>query len=140
MDVRIAMGIGDFVVVNFGKPIVRGNGSGVRKNQAADRIGYRRIFLDAPVGSFYVAVHDFFVIEQGGFHVANFFAFTAVKDVGLRNVFVTRALQNAFHAVLHIFDRDFAVFNFFVKIGGNLQRQKVDRVVGVFFIFRLKGF
>ena len=77
---------GDFLVVHFGKPVVRRDRAAVGEDQTADGIGDGGVFLDAPVEISEVAVHELFIVEQGLFGVAHFFALLAVEDVGLGNV------------------------------------------------------
>jgi hypothetical protein len=49
VHVGVAVGIGDFLVVDLAEPVVGRDGAGVGKDQAADRIGDGGVLLDPPV-------------------------------------------------------------------------------------------
>ena len=56
MDVCVSVCVADFVVVNLGKPVVSGNGTGVRKDKTADRIGNCGVLFYAPVIDFNIVI------------------------------------------------------------------------------------
>ena len=65
MDIRVAVCVGNFIIVDFGKPVISRDRAGVGKNQAAYGIGDSGIFFYAPIGDFYIIVYDFLVIQNG---------------------------------------------------------------------------
>ena len=121
MNIGIAVRVGDFIIVNFGEPVVCRNRSGVGKDQSADGIGDCGVFLDAPVADFQVVVHRCLVIKRGGRDGAEFFTLAAVQNISLGNVGVTRLYKHRFHAVLNIFDGDQPLFDLGLEIRRDFQ-------------------
>ena len=112
MDIGIAVSVGDLVVIDFRKPVVGGDGTGVGKDKTAHGIGHSGVFFHTPVVDFQIVVNSLFEVEDGGFGIAHFFALTAVKDVSFGDIAVTGLSQNVFHTVLNIFDSHKTFFDF----------------------------
>ena len=72
MQVAVAVGVADLLVVDLAEPVVCGDGAGVRKDKAADRISDGRVFLDAPVKNVYIAVDGLFIVKVGVFILRSF--------------------------------------------------------------------
>ena len=135
MNIGIAVRVGDFIIVNFGEPVVCRNRSGVGKDQSADGIGDCGVFLDAPVADFQVVVHRCLVIKRGGRDGAEFFTLAAVQNISLGNVGVTRLYKHRFHAVLNIFDGDQPLFDLGLEIRRDFQCEEInDGGVILFFL------
>ena len=73
MNIRIAVCVGNFFVINLGQPVIGCYRTGVMQNQTAYGIGNRRVFFYSPVQFIYITVYDFFVIKECRLHVADFF-------------------------------------------------------------------
>jgi len=140
MDVRVAVGVRDLLVIDLAEPVVGRDGAGIGQDQPAHGVGDRAVLLDPPVRHVDVAVDDVAVVQIGGLHQAQFFPLLAVEDVGLGHVGIPGPGQHAFDAVLNVFDGDQAVLDLCLKVGGHLQRQEIDHVVGRFLLHRVKGF
>ena len=82
--------IGNFLIVNLGQPVVSGYRARVAQNKTADRISNGRVFFYAPVGRFYIAVYQFFVVYNRGLDIAEFFTIFTIQNVAFRNVVITR--------------------------------------------------
>ena len=65
MNVCVAVGVGDFVIIDFREPVVGGDRSGVGKNQSADGLGDGGVFFYAPVIDFNIVINGFFEVEDG---------------------------------------------------------------------------
>src|SRR5699024_10343543 len=126
VDLRVAVGVGDLLVVDLGEPVVGGDGPGVGENEAAHRVGDGGVLLYPPVVDLQVVVHQLLVVEQGGVDVAHLLPLFAVEDVGLGHVGVARLGQDLFHAVLDVLHGDAAVPDLGLKICGHPQGQQVD--------------
>ena len=129
MQVAVAVGIGDFLVIHLAEPVIGGDGAGVGEDQAAHGIGDGGVFLHAPVLNVQVLVHCLLVIQIGGLGVAQLFPLLAVQDVGLGHGLVAAPGEHSLHAVLHVLHRDFSVLDLGQEIRGDLQGQKVDHAV-----------
>ena len=129
MELRVAMGIGNLLIINLAEPIIRSDGAGIGENQAADGIGHGRILLDAPVCNVQVAVHQALVVQNGGAHSAELLPVLAVKDISLGNLGIARPLQNRFHAILNGLDADLVVDDLGRIIRRHLQGQQVDDIL-----------
>ena len=138
MEVTALVRLGNFVIVNFRKPIVCGDGARVRKDQTTDRVGHGGVFLYAPVGNFYVAVNQFLVVKDGGLHVTKLFALSSVKNVRFCHIGIACLDQNAFHAVLNVFHGDFAVNDLRFEIGCYLKREQVNDRGMILFVLCFK--
>ena len=140
VDFRVAVRVRHFLVVNFRKPVVGGDGAAVGEDEPAYRIGHGRILLHAPVGRLYIAVHERLVVEHGRVHVADFLALLAVEDVAFRHVRIPRLGEHRLHAVLNVLDGDFPLFNLRLKIRSHLQREHVDDARVVLLLHRVERF
>ena len=49
VDVCVSVSRTDFVVIDFGKPVVSCDSTGVRKDKTAYRVCYCGVFLNSPV-------------------------------------------------------------------------------------------
>ena len=138
MDVQVAVfvRVGDLVVVDLTEPVVGRDRAGVGEDQTADGVGDGGVLLDAPVLLLDIAVHQLLIVEQGGLHVAQLFALTAVKDVCLRNVVIAGADKDGLDAVLNVLDGDLAVFDLRLEIRRDLQREEVDHAVVILLLLR----
>ena len=65
MDIRIPVGIGNLIIVNFGKPVIGRDCPGVAENEAAQGIGHRGILLYPPVLRFQILVNQGLVVKEG---------------------------------------------------------------------------
>ncbi len=138
MDVRVAVRVCDFFVVDFAQPVVCGDRAAVAQDQTADRIRDRRVFFDAPVGDFDVAVDQIFVVENGRFHITDFFALLAVQNVRFRNVRVAGLAQYGFDAVLNVLDCDFAVFDLRFEVRGHFEREHIHDTGMILLVLRFE--
>ncbi len=120
VNVRIPVGIGDFLVVNLGKPVIGRDGAGVGQNQSAHRVGYGGVFLHTPVQTVHIIVDQLLVVQHGGLYIADLFPLFSVENIGLGHFFVAASGQNALHAVLNVFHLDLSVFYFGGIVCGNL--------------------
>ncbi len=139
VEVAVAVGVGDLVVVDLAQPVVGGDGAGVGEDQTADGVGDGGVFLHAPVHDLKILVHDVLVVDHGLGDVAELFALAAVEDVGLGDVLVASAAQDGFHAVLDVLHGDLAVLDLLFEVRSDLQRQKVDGVVVILLFQGVKG-
>ena len=81
-----------------------------------------------------ITVHEFFIVEESGLHIADLFSLFAVQNIRLRDVLVSRSLQNTLDAVLNLFHADFPVFDFGGIIRRHLEREKIDNILVIFLI------
>ena len=126
VDLRVAVGVGNLLVVDLGEPVVGGDGPGVGENEAAHRVGDGGVLLHPPVVDLQVVVHQLLVVEQGGVDVSHLLPLFAVEDVGLGHVGVARLRQDLLHAVLDVLHGDAAVPDLGLKVCGHPQGQQVD--------------
>ena len=138
VDVRVPVGVGDLVVVDFRKPVVGGDGAGVGEDEAAHGVGDGGVFLDPPVVDLHIVIHGLLEVEDGGGGVAEFGPLTAVEDVGLGHIAVSGLHEDRFHAVLDIFDGHQTFLDLGLEIRRDLQRQKVDDGLIVLLFLRLE--
>ena len=134
MDIRAAVRVGDLFVIDLRKPVIRRDRPAVGEDQPADRIGDGGIFLYPPVGRLYIAVHEFFVVEQGRLHVADLFALFAVEDVAFSHVRIPRFGEDALNAVLNVLHGDFPVLDLGFEVRRHFQREHVDDARVVLFL------
>ena len=137
VDVGVAVGVRDLVVVDLGEPVVGGERAGVGEDEAADGVGDGGVFLHAPVVDLQVVVDGGLEVDDRVGGVAEFFALAAVKDVGFRDVGVAGLHEHGFDAVLNVFNGDQSLLDLGFEFGCDLQRQEVDdgRVVVLFLRF-----
>ena len=126
MDGCAAVSFGDLVVVNLGEPVVRRDGAGVRKDEAADGIGDRGVLLDAPVVDLEVVVDEVLVVEQCGIDITHLLALTTVQDVGLGDIGITGFGEDFLDAVLNILDRNLVVDDLVLEVGGDMKGDQID--------------
>ena len=138
VEVAVAVGLGDLVVIDFAQPIVGGDGAGVGEDQTAYGVGDGGVFLHAPVLDLEVLVHQRLVVEHGAAHVADLFALTAIEDVGLGHVVVAGLDEHRLNAVLDILHGDRAVFDLGLEVCCDLQRKKVDHILIVLLVKGVK--
>ncbi len=138
MDVAVAVGVRDLLVIDLAEPVVGGDGAGVGQDQSADGIGDGGVFLHAPVLDVQVLVDGILIVKVGGFHVAQFLALLAVEDVGLGHILVSAAGEDGLHAVLDVLDSDLAVTDLRQEVRRDLQRQKVDDAVVILGLGRVE--
>ena len=134
VNVRVAVGVGDFFVIDFAEPVVRGNSAGVRKDKAADGIGDGRIFLHTPVGNAEVIVDDVLEVEARRFDLAERRVLVAVFHVGFRNVDIVRLDEGDFDGVLNVLDGHLFILNLVVENRGHAKREDLDDVRGGIFV------
>ena len=139
VEVAVAVGVGDFVVIDLGQPVVGSDGAGVGEDQAAHGVGDGGVLLDAPVHDLEVLIHHGLVVQHGLGHVAELLPLAAVEDVGLGHVLVAGAAQHSLHGVLDVLHGDLVVLDLALEIGGDLEGQKVDGVVVVVLLLGIEG-
>ena len=141
MDVGVAVGVCDFLIIDFGKPIVRGDGAGIGENEAADGIGDGGILFDAPVSDAEIAVDDVFEVDVGVLDGTDLSAFVAIIHIGFGDIDVSGLDQNDFDGVLDVLDGDGLVFDFVIENAGDAQgKQLKDFRSGVFVLGRESAF
>ena len=138
MKVCVSVRVCDFVVIDLGEPVIRGDRAGIGENQSSDGIGDGGIFLDAPIGGFDVFIDKLLVVEHCGFHVAQLLALSAVKDIGLCDVRIIGLDEDGLDAVLDVLDGDQPVFDFRLKIRCYLEGEKIDGIGIVIPVARFK--
>jgi len=131
MQIRIAVGVRDLLVVDLGQPVVGRDRAGVRQNEAAHGVGDGRVLLDAPVVHVDVIVHKLLIVQDRGLHVADLLALLAVEDVALGHVCIAGLAQNVLDAVLDLLDAHAVVLHLGGVVRGDLETQKVDDVAVV---------
>ncbi len=131
VEVAVAVGVGDLLVIDLAQPVVGGDGAGVGEDQAAHGIGDGGVLLDAPVSHVQIFVDGLLVVKVGGAHVAQFLALLAVQDVGLGDLLVAAAGEHGLYAVLNVLHGDLPVLDLFQEVSRDLQRQKIDDAVVV---------
>ena len=138
VQVAVAVGIRDLLVIDLAQPVVGRDRAGVGEDQTADGIGDGGVFLHAPVRDVQVLVDRLLVVEISVLEIAHFLALLAVENIGLAHRFVARAGQHRFRAVLNILHRDQAVPDLRLEIRRHLQGQKIDHALGVIGVRGLK--
>ena len=126
MQVAVAVGVGDLLVVDLRQPVVGRDRARVAQDQAAHRVGDGRIFLDAPVRDLDIAVHQLLIVEDRGFHIADLLPLLAVQNIGLGHVRIAGLHQYLLDAVLYILHCNQRVLDFRLEIRRHLERQQVD--------------
>ena len=140
MQVTVAMGISDLGVIDLAEPIVGRDGAGVGENEAAQGVGDGRVFLDAPIVDFQVAVNDFLIIQQSVLGLPYVGVLLAIQDVCLGHVEVAGFGQDFLDAVLDVFNRQGAADNFMFGVGHSSDGQHVQHVRLNIFVHRAEGF
>ena len=126
MDVRVAVRLGDFVVIDLREPVVGGDRAAVGEDEPAHRIGDGGVLFHTPVGRLHIAVDELFIVEHRRLHVADLLPLFAVEDVALGDVRISRLDEHALHAVLDVLDGDLVVFDLRLEIRRHLQREHID--------------
>ena len=139
MNVCISVCIGNFFIINFGKPVVGGDSTGIAQNKTTDGIGDGRIFFNTPVGNLNIAVNNIFIVENGRFHITYFFTLFPIKNICFGNFGVSGLNENLFHTVLNILYLNFSVFNFWLKISSNFQGKKINNIWMIIYFFCFKS-
>ena len=140
VDVAVAVGLADLLVIHLAEPVVGGDGAGVGEDQAAHRVGDGGVFLHAPVLNVQILVHRLLVVQEGGLHVAHFLPLLAVENVGLGHGLVAAAGENGLHAVLNILHGHKPVLDLGQEISRDLQGEKVDHALVILCLGGVKGF
>ena len=138
VDVRVAVRLRDFLVVDLRQPVVRRDRARVGKDQPAHRVGDGRILLHAPVGGLDVAVDQLLVVQNGRLHIADLLPLLAVKDIALGDVGVAGLLQHRFHRVLNVLDVNKPVLDLLLVVGRRAQREQIDDALRVLPVLRLE--
>ena len=138
MNLRIFMRLCNFIIVQLTQPVVGGNGTGVGKNQSAHRIGHRGVFFYTPVADMQIVVDNILVIQKSVLQIAQFLSLFAIQNIRLGNIIITRFDQNGFYTVLNGFYRNLFIFDFAFKIRRYFQCKKINRVIVVLFLTRIK--
>ena len=139
VNIRVSVCRRDLIVVDLRQPVIRGDRSRVAQDKTADRVCYGRVLLDSPIKRAEVFVNYLGIIEVGRFHIAELFTVTAVKDISLRHVSVSRLAEHRLNAVLNVFDGDEIIFYFRFKIRRDLKREKIDHSGNIISPLRLKS-
>ena len=128
MQIAVSVCFGNFLIINFRKPIVCSNGTRVAENKSANRIGNGGVFLNTPVGDINVTVNNILVIKEGALNISDFLTLFTIKNVCLCYVVIARFDKYGFYAVLNFFNSNLAVLNLRLVICGNFERQKVNNI------------
>ena len=139
MDVGVAVGLGDLVVIDLAEPVVGGDGAGVGQDQTAHGVGHRGVLLDAPVVDPQIIVHQILVVEQGGIDVADLLSLTAVEDIGLGHVRVAALRQDLLHTVLNVLHGDLVILDLGLEVRSDPQGDQIDHGGMIGFSQRFKG-
>ena len=129
VQIAVAVGIGDLLVVHLAEPVVGGDGAGVGEDQTAHGVGDGGVLLHAPVLNVQILVHRLLIVQIGGLGVAQFLPLLAVKNVGLGHGLVATPGEHGLHTVLHVLHGHLAVLDFGQEVGRDLQGQKIDNAV-----------
>ena len=140
MEVRVAVGAADLLVINLAEPVIGCDGAGVGQDQSAHGVGDGGVFLYPPVGHPQIIVHQLFVVQNGGAHVPQLFPVLAVENVGLGHFRVAGTLKNGLHAVLNGLHIDPAIPDLIGIIRRDLQGKQVDHIRGIGNMGGVKGF
>ena len=111
----------------------------VGKDESADRIGNGGVLLYAPVVDVEVVVDDGLVVDHSRVEVTDLLTLTAVDNVGLGNVVVACLDKHRLNAVLNMLNRDLAILDLGLEVGGYLKRQKVHNILIVLLLAGIKG-
>ena len=108
VHIRIPVGVGDLLVVNLAQPVVRGDGTGVGQNQAAEGQGHRSVFLHTPVliGPD-VALDSLLHVENRVAGLTHLCMLLSVQDIGFCRLGQALLHQSSLHQVLNMLDRRF---------------------------------
>jgi len=131
MNIRVAVRVCDFLVIDFTQPVVGGDCAGVGKNQTADRIGNGGILLDPPVQRLQITVNQLFIVQGCRGNVADILPLFPVKDICFRDIRITGIGKHALHTVLNILNPDFLIPDLVIKITGDLQGNHIQNTVMV---------
>lgn len=140
VNLRFAVRLCDFFVIDFAQPIVCRHCARVGKDKTADGVRHGGVFLHTPVVDFEIVVDGVLVVEHRGVHLAKFFVLFSVKNVCLRHFYVARLNENHFHCVLNVFNAHAVVFHLVIESCRNAQSKHIDDVVAVVFAHRVERF
>ena len=87
-----------------------------------------------------VAIYEVLIVKDSRFHITKLFVLTAVKDIRLRNVSVSRLDKHGLNAILDIFNLDNAILYLRLEVSRYLEREKVDNVRCELFVKCFKCF
>ena len=128
MNIGISVSLGDFLIIDFGKPIVSRDSTGVAEDKSADGISNRGILLNSPVVNMKIVVNDLFIVKNRCVDISYFFSLLTVKNISLGNVIVAGLDKNRFNAVLNAFNRYLVVLYLLLKICRNLERKEINSI------------
>ena len=129
VNIGIFVCLCDLIVVDLGEPVVCCDSARVGKDQTANRVGHGGVLLHTPVNILYIFINQILVVKDSGLHVTQLFTLTAVKDISLCHIRVACLYKHGLNAVLNVLNRYQAVGNLGLKVGGDLQCEKVDDVI-----------
>ena len=138
MQIAVAVGVGDLLVVHLAQPVVRGDRAGVGKNETADGVGDGGVFLHAPVVDLEIVIDGFLVVEHRVAHGAEIFVLLAVENIRLGDVFVAAAGEDALDAVLNILNVDELVLDLRLEIRRDHNGEKIDHALVIIGFGRVK--
>ena len=131
VDGCASVGVTDFLVVDFGEPVVGRDGSAVGKDQSADGIIDGAVLLDSPVLGAQVAVDELLVVDEGLVGLSDVLVLLSVEDVGLGDIFIAGLCESALDSVLDVLDRDLVVLDLVRETRACTKREHLDDVLVV---------
>ena len=138
MDVRITMSLSDLLIINFRKPVVSSNRTGVTQNKSSYGVSNCRVFLHSPVFYLYIAVYYIFIIQNSGFHGTHFFTLLTVQNICLGSLCVSGLLQYLLYTVLNILYMNTVILYLALKVCSHTKSQKIHHVIIVLYIRSVK--
>ena len=132
MEIRIAVGVADLLIIDLAEPVVGSDGTGVGQDQPAHGVGDSGVFLDSPVRHPQIVVNQLFIVQHGGAYFTQPLPVLSVKNVGFCNGRISGTLQHRLHAVLNVLHTDLVVLDLAGIVRRHLQCKQIDdiRVVG----------
>ena len=106
MDRSLLVQLRDLCVIDLIQPVIRGNRSGVGKNQSAQRILYRRILLHPPVKAVQISMHQLGIIQHARSRLTDALALAAVQDISLGHTEKPGLGKHLLHGILNRLDVD----------------------------------
>ncbi len=126
MNLCLAVGVCDLIIVNLAEPVVGGDGTGVGQDQTTHRIGYGRILLDSPVVNLQVIIYQILIVQEGGINVSHLFPLTAVKDISLGHIGIAGLGKHLFHTVLDIFHGNLFIDDLTLEVRRHMKRNQLN--------------
>ncbi len=121
MDIRISVSLCDFIIVDFGKPVVGSDSARVAEDKTAYGISNGGILLNSPVVNMEIVVNDLLIVKNRCVDISDLFSLLTVKDISLGNIVVACFNKNRLNAVLNALNRDLVILDFLLKIRGYLE-------------------